>query len=138
MQPRTDAHRAQRGRMTSSDRVRTSAATVLSACIAALVLACIAGLGLARSAAAQQRVPFANGAPVAPTGLADQPLGDGPFEYRTAEQHAVRVRVLTRSLEYPYSLAFLPSGELLVTERTGRLRIVRDGVLDPAPVAGGP
>jgi hypothetical protein len=66
--------------MTSIDRVRSSAAPVLSVRIAASVLACIAGLGFARSAAAQQSVPFANGAPVAPTGLADQPLGDGPFE----------------------------------------------------------
>ncbi|HEX9781967.1 MAG TPA: PQQ-dependent sugar dehydrogenase, partial [Opitutaceae bacterium] len=46
--------------------------------------------------------------------------------------------VLTRGLEYPYSLAFLPNGELLVTERRGQLRIVRDGVLDPKPVTGGP
>jgi aldose sugar dehydrogenase len=86
----------------------------------------------------QQKAPFANGYPVAPTGLADQPLSEGPFTYRTAEQQNVRVTVLTRGLEYPYSLAFLPSGELLVTERAGRLRVVRNGVLDPKPVSGGP
>src|SRR5690348_10998675 len=39
---------------------------------------------------------------------------------------------------YPYALAFLPNGDLLVTERAGRLRIVRDGKLDPEPVAGIP
>jgi glucose/arabinose dehydrogenase len=86
----------------------------------------------------QQKVPFANGYPVAPTGLADQPLRDGPFIYHTAEQQDVRVSILTRGLEYPYSMAFLPSGELLVTERPGRLRIIRNGVLDPKPIAGGP
>jgi glucose/arabinose dehydrogenase len=35
-------------------------------------------------------------------------------------------------------MAFLPDGAILITERPGRLRIVRNGVLDPAPVAGTP
>jgi aldose sugar dehydrogenase len=87
---------------------------------------------------AQQKVPFSLGVPVAPTGLADQPLGAGPFLYHTAEHQDIRVTVFTKGLEYPYSLAFLPNGDLLVTERAGRLRIVRKGVLDPHPVSGGP
>ena len=62
----------------------------------------------------------------------------GPFTYHTAEQQDIRVTVFTRGLEYPYSMAFLPTGELLVTERPGRLRIIRNGVLDPKPIAGGP
>jgi glucose/arabinose dehydrogenase len=95
-------------------------------------------LVLAAAASAQQSVPFAEGVPVAPTGLAGKPLGDGPFLYPTAEQQDIRVTVVTRGLEYPYSLAFLPGGELLVTERRGQLRLIRDGVLDPKPVAGGP
>src|SRR6266568_7314215 len=41
-------------------------------------------------------------------------------------------------LSYPYALAFLPDGGILVTERAGRLRIVRDGKLDPQPIAGIP
>jgi glucose/arabinose dehydrogenase len=35
-------------------------------------------------------------------------------------------------------LAFLPDGSLLVTERAGRLRIIRNNVLDPEPIAGMP
>jgi glucose/arabinose dehydrogenase len=35
-------------------------------------------------------------------------------------------------------LAFLPDGSMLVTERVGRLRIIRNGVLDPQPIAGVP
>jgi glucose/arabinose dehydrogenase len=96
------------------------------------------GASLAASASAQQKVPFSFGIPVAPTGLADQPLPDGPFVYHTGEQQDIRVTVFTRGLEYPYSLAFLPTGELLVTERAGRLRIIRKGVLDPRPISGGP
>jgi glucose/arabinose dehydrogenase len=41
-------------------------------------------------------------------------------------------------LEHPWSLAFLPDGRMLVTERSGRLRIVVGGALAPEPVAGVP
>jgi glucose/arabinose dehydrogenase len=103
---------------------------------AGAILFCVA---TATAASAEERkVLFSAGYPVAPTGLADQPLRDGPFVYRTAEQQDVRVSIVTRGLEYPYSLAFLPSGELLVTERPGRMRIIRNGVLDPKPIPGGP
>src|SRR5882724_9117668 len=103
--------------------------------------AAAAAVLLAQSAAAQQtpqKVPFSNGIPVAPTGLADQPLPNGPFNYKTAEQQDVRVSVFTSGLEYPYSMAFLPTGEMLVTERAGRLQVIRNGKLDPTPVSGGP
>jgi len=94
--------------------------------------------GLTGPIAAQQSVPFANGVPVAPIGLANQPLGKGPFFYKTAEQQDIRVTVLLRDIEYPYSLAWLPTGEMLFTQRRGQLRIVRNGVLDPKPIEGGP
>jgi glucose/arabinose dehydrogenase len=59
--------------------------------------------------------------------------------YRTAEGQDIRVVVLTRGLERPWSIAFLPNGDMLVTERPGRLRLVRaDGTLEPEPIAGVP
>src|SRR5882672_6647522 len=64
-------------------------------------------------------------------------LPDGPIILDTAIQHQIRL-VVTKGLNQPWSMAFLPGGEILVTERPGRLRIVRNGVLDPAPVKGLP
>jgi aldose sugar dehydrogenase len=49
-----------------------------------------------------------------------------------------RRETVVEGLEHPWSLAFLPDGALLVTERPGRLRVVRDGALDPRPIEGVP
>ena len=73
-----------------------------------------------------------------PIRWATPPLGDGPFALETAEYRNLRVAVVTKGLEQPWSIAFLPDGAILVTERPGRLRIIRNGVLDPNPVAGVP
>lgn len=55
------------------------------------------------------------------------------------QQHRVRVVTVTAGLAHPWSLAFLPDGRMLVTERPGRLRVItKDGKLDPQPVAGLP
>ena len=86
----------------------------------------------------QQKVPFTNGIPVAPLGLANKPLPHMPVEYDTAEGQKIRVVAVTRALEYPWALAFLPDGTMLITERAGRLRVMRNGKLDPQPVTGGP
>ncbi|MBE9062818.1 PQQ-dependent sugar dehydrogenase [cf. Phormidesmis sp. LEGE 11477] len=45
---------------------------------------------------------------------------------------------LVESLEHPWGITWLPDDTMLVTERPGRLRIIRDGVLDPTPVDGLP
>jgi glucose/arabinose dehydrogenase len=91
----------------------------------------------ASASLAQQAVPFARGVPVAPTGLEGQPLGAGPWRYKTAETMDVAVSVVAR-LEWPYAMAFLPNGDLLVTTRKGELRMIRNGQLLPQPVTGGP
>ncbi len=45
---------------------------------------------------------------------------------------------VVENLEHPWGLDWLPDGTMLITERPGRLRIVRDGKLDPTPIAGVP
>jgi aldose sugar dehydrogenase len=100
---------------------------------AALFVALLAGGG----AGAQQTVPFANGIPVAPE-LPLPPLPTQPVDYQTAEGQKIRVTVVTRGIEHPWSIAFLPDDVWLVTQTHGGLRVVRGGVLDPEPVKGVP
>ena len=52
--------------------------------------------------------------------------------------HDFRVVTVADGFEHPWSIAFLPDGDILVTERPGRLRVIRDGRLLPAPVEGVP
>jgi aldose sugar dehydrogenase len=51
---------------------------------------------------------------------------------------AIRVVPVVSGLANPWSIAFLPNGDMLVTEKTGQLRIVRNGTLDPQPISGVP
>ena len=79
-------------------------------------------------------------------GIAPVTLTAGPYTFDTAEQHKVRVVIVARGLVHPFSLAFLPNGDALVTERGTKLRVVRNATgaggahatLDPEPVAGLP
>ena len=87
---------------------------------------------------AQQKVPFRNNIPVAPSGIPALPLPDAPVVYDTAEGQKIRVSVVVHGLANPWSLVWLPDGSMLVTERPGRLRVIRKGVLDPKPVEGVP
>ena len=52
--------------------------------------------------------------------------------------HDYRVVTVAEGLVQPWSIAFVPGGDVLITERPGRLRIVRGGKLLPTPVAGVP
>lgn len=49
-----------------------------------------------------------------------------------------RIDTIAEGLEFPWSIAFLPDGTMLVTERSGNLRLIRDGRLVEQPIAGVP
>jgi aldose sugar dehydrogenase len=79
-------------------------------------------------------------------GIAPVPVGAGPYTFDTAEHHKLRVVVVARGLSHPFSLAFLPNGDALVTERGKGLRLVVNAtgtrsaaaMLQPEAVAGVP
>jgi len=65
------------------------------------------------------------------------PLPDFPQHYQTTE-YEIQVDLVADGLSNPWSIAFLPDGDMLVTERAGRLRLIRDGQLEQIPVGGTP
>ena len=84
----------------------------------------------------------------APPQIGFQPtdLAGAPFEFDTAEQDGIRVEVVASGFGRAFSLAFLPDGDALISERGVGLRLVRNATggrggaaaLVEAPVAGGP
>jgi len=80
---------------------------------------------------------------VVATPLCGQASGSGVAATNTSTVHAsarhdFRVMTVAEGFDHPWSIAWLPNGDMLVTERAGRLRIVRDGKLLAKPVAGVP
>ena len=61
-----------------------------------------------------------------------------PDHRRTSNYHDFVVEVLASGLDHPWSLAFLPNGDMLITERAGQLRRVRNGTLLGKPIPGVP
>ena len=100
----------------------TTSFSLLSRCVATAVVAALA-------------VPAVQGQQRA--SRSSPPLPPLPQTFYSADL-PLRVSAVATGLSHPWSLAFLPDGAMLVTERDGRLRIIRDGVLDPQPVAGVP
>ena len=64
--------------------------------------------------------------------------GPAPISGDVPEAQGWRAEVVIDGLSHPWAIAWLPDGSALVTERPGRLRLMRDGRLDPKPIAGLP
>src|SRR6187455_355826 len=76
-------------------------------------------------------------APAAPAARGRGPgptdtLGAGPWDL-AAGRGRIHITAI-KGLDRPWGIAFVPDGSLLVTERPGRLRVIRNGVLDPTPL----
>lgn len=69
-------------------------------------------------------------------GTQGQPQGKD--KAKKAGKTAIRTTVIAGGMFHPWSLAWLPNGDMLVTERNGKLRMIRDGKLDPEPLSGVP
>jgi aldose sugar dehydrogenase len=66
------------------------------------------------------------------------PAQAGSADVQRSAMHDYRIVTVAEGLVNPWSIAFLPGGDMLVTERAGRLRIVRNGKLLVDPVPGLP
>ena len=64
-------------------------------------------------------------------------LGDGPWQFNTLD-YKIKVTKMAGGLQRPYSIAFLPDGGVLVTERVGRLVLFRNGGKDKKVISGVP
>jgi aldose sugar dehydrogenase len=79
-------------------------------------------------------------------GIAPITLTENAYVFDTAEQHKIRATVVVKGLKHPFSVAFLPSGDALVSERGAELRLIHNATgangapatLDPKPVGGVP
>jgi aldose sugar dehydrogenase len=79
-------------------------------------------------------------------GIAPVLLSQPAYEFDTAEQHRLRATVVVHGLNHPFSIALLPNGDALISERGGALRLLRNALgapgrpvqLEVAPVAGLP
>jgi glucose/arabinose dehydrogenase len=81
----------------------------------------------------------AENAPARPVGLTVNPVGAGPFIYDTAEGVNISLRVVARGLNHPWSMAWLPDGSALITEKnSGTIRRLVDDKLQDGTVAGAP
>lgn len=64
--------------------------------------------------------------------------GVGAADVYDSQREAFKLVEVVSGLDSPWGLAFLPEGDMLVTERTGQLRLIRDGKLQSEPIAGLP
>jgi aldose sugar dehydrogenase len=125
--------------MTNSVRFRASIATLAQAGLVVGLMA-VAGSEVLtqRGGGGAGQAPAAGRGGAPPLGVPRGPLGEGPWVLDTAEQHKVKVSIVAGGLANPWSLAWLPDGGMLITERPGRLRLFKNGVLDPTPISGVP
>ena len=109
------------------------------AIVAGAVFAGATGVAQSTAPAPQRGAPPpASQIPTGRQGRGGYPLPALPAVFETY-QHKVRVSVVARGLDRPWSLLILPDGDMLVSMRySNQIRAIRKGVLDPTPLTGLP
>jgi aldose sugar dehydrogenase len=94
----------------------------------------LAGLGIALASCASATTSATpTSAPTSPEAIAQNPSPTPQNPNPTPRQ-----TTLIEGLERPWSMTWLPDGAMLITEKPGRLRLVRNGQLEPEAIAGVP
>ena len=106
--------------------------SLLDLCLALLVLGCAAaGTSTPRDSARDS--PTASATAKALPAAETPPPSATPSPQRKPSQP--RVEVVAEQLDVPWSLAFAPDGRLFFTERSGRVRVITKGRVEPEPLA---
>ncbi len=72
-------------------------------------------------------------------GMALQPVSEGrAADVKPVDAQPYWVEQIAEGLKHPWGMTWLPNGDMLVTERVGRLRLIEKGVLSPQPLEGVP
>lgn len=95
----------------------------------------IGAKALILSAALAVAIGATASAEVAPDALRAPPPPPQPAKEIKA---GYKVTEIAKGLDHPWSMAFLPDGSMLVTERVGRLRLIKGGSLQHDPIRGVP
>lgn len=121
-------------------RISTTTMRWTGAALAIVFAGALTGLAQQTQPAPTAKPQPPGGKPQDPGGFARPPAAAFPTQPQEIQLVGTRIRVVpaVAELANPWSIAFLPNGDMLVTEKPGRLRIVRNGKLDPAPIAGVP
>ena len=114
---------------------RTSSVAVLATC---LLAACAQGDTHASDAGDTDTSAQSEPAAKAQKGGGDQALQTTLAPAAPDGTLDLNVETIADGLDQPWCIAFLPNGDMLVTERAGRIRIIRDGELLSEPVSGAP
>ncbi|MDG2991483.1 PQQ-dependent sugar dehydrogenase [Candidatus Synechococcus calcipolaris G9] len=95
-----------------------------SIALAVLITTCLLGCGVGSSNGQAPDV--------------DSPSNESMSTMSVQPEPGWELVAIAQGLEHPWAMAWLPNGDILITERPGRLRLVQDGELQPEPIAGIP
>jgi glucose/arabinose dehydrogenase len=94
------------------------------------------GQGQGRGGGRQGRGPAPQGCAPSQT-RGGGALGEGPWEYGNGPNR-YKVSVVTRAIDHPWGIAFVPGGDMLVTGRSGKMYVIRKGGPEVAELSGLP